>query len=171
MEDHDDYRQSPQNEIELYARIEREWDRLEKAINSLSEEEMNVPDEGGWSIKDNLAHLMSWERFMRLCYLEKVPAYQAMDIEEGTFKQLDEKGINAVLHRRHKDRPLSEIMAERRDEHAQVMAALKSLTFQQMMQPLDPKDPQKRPLLNWITGNTYEHYMEHRATIERIGRL
>jgi hypothetical protein len=163
-----DYNRPPKDKAELLARIEGEWEALEKAFTGLSDQQMSVPDSGGWSIKDNLAHLTAWERFMRLSYLHKKPAHEVMGIDENTFKQLDENGVNAVLFQRNQHRRVAEVLAELRKEHGQVLAELANMTFEQMLQPLDPNDPQKRPVINWIIGNTYEHYREHRATIEKF---
>jgi hypothetical protein len=35
------------------------------------------------------------------------------------------------------------------------------------MKPLF-EDPQARPLIGWVIGNTYEHYLEHRNSIETL---
>ena len=164
----DDYNRPPMDKAELLRRIEREWNMLEKAFAGLSDQQMNVIDAGGWSIKDNLAHLAAWERFMILYYLHRKPAHEAMGIDENTLKQLDENGVNAVLHQRNKDRKAADVLADLREGHTQVLAELAEMSFEQMMQPFDPDDPQKRPVVVWIAANTYEHYEEHRASIEKI---
>ena len=45
---------------ELLASIEHEWKLLWDVIGRLDETKMLAPDEGGWSPKDNLAHLSEW---------------------------------------------------------------------------------------------------------------
>ena len=164
----DDYSRPPKDKAELLARIAQEWNVLEKAFTGLKDAQMSVPDAGGWSIKDNLAHLAAWEHFLHFCYLQKKPAHEVMGIDEKTFKQLDENGTNAILYQRNKDRPVADVLAGARKEHAGLVAALEKMSFDQMMQPLDPEDAQKRPLIGWIIGNTYDHYREHRATIEKF---
>jgi uncharacterized protein (TIGR03083 family) len=164
----DDYTRPPQDKAELLARIEREWRALERAIAGLSDQQMSVPDTGGWSIKDNLAHLSAWERFMRLSYLHKMPAHEVMNLDPETYRQTDETGMNAILFQRNKDRPVAEVLAGLRDEHARVLDELAKLSFEQMMLPLDPDDPRKAPLMAVIIGNTYDHYREHRITIGKF---
>ena len=56
----------PKNTEELLQDIEAEWSALRKVVEKLSPEQMIRPDAGGWSPKDNLAHLAHWERFMLL---------------------------------------------------------------------------------------------------------
>ena len=52
----------PDNKTELLDRIDREWNALEDVLSLLGHEQIEVPDAGGWSAKDNLAHLAEWER-------------------------------------------------------------------------------------------------------------
>ena len=56
-----DHNSLPRTRADLMARIQRDWAALEETIADLIEEQMSVPDAGGWSIKDNLAHLTAWE--------------------------------------------------------------------------------------------------------------
>jgi hypothetical protein len=156
----------PQDSADLLARIQSEWTALNQAIAELNDEQMNTPDAGGWSVKDNLAHLAAWEQFMLQHYLQGHPAHEAMQVDEATWKTLDENGINAILHKRNQARPVSEVLADRRRSHEQVVATLERMPFADLMKPLYPDDPKARPLIGWVIGNTYEHYQEHRATIE-----
>jgi len=91
-----------------------------------------------------------------------------MQIDEATWKTLDENGTNAILHRRNQSHSLSEVMDDRHRSHEQVMATLERMSFSDLMKPRLADDPQARPLIGWIVGNTYEHYQEHRATIEAL---
>ncbi len=49
----------PKSKAEVMARIDREWSALMDVVEQLSPEQMVTPDEGGWTPKDNLAHLTS----------------------------------------------------------------------------------------------------------------
>lgn len=157
----------PRDKRDLMERIEREWSALMRAIESVTPEQMSVPLVGGWSIKDNLAHLAAWEQFMVRCYLHGELPHQAMQIEAETFARLDENGINAMIQVRNRQRPAADVLADLRRSHDQVLTALEPLSFDDLMQPRDPDDPEKRPLIGWVIGNTYEHYNEHLHNIER----
>ena len=156
----------PRDSADLLARIQSEWAALNQAIAGLNDEQMNTPDAGGWSVKDNLAHLAAWEQFMLQHYLQRHPAHEAMQVDEATWKTLDEIGINAILHERNQARLVSDVLADRRRSHEQVVAALERMPFADLIKPLYPDDPKARPLIGWVIGNTYEHYQEHRTTIE-----
>jgi hypothetical protein len=164
----DDYTRPPRDKAELLARIDREWQALQQAFAGLSEQQMSVPDAGGWSIKDNLAHLAAWERFMRLHYLGNTPPHEAMGIDQETFQTLDEEGTNAIIFQRNKGRSLTDVLEELSRTHAESLARLEAMSFEEMMKPRLPDDPQKSPVIGVIIGNTYEHYREHRITIEKL---
>ena len=165
-----DYAILPKNKVELLNRIEREWTALQRAIAGLGEAQMSVPDAGGWSIKDNLAHLSAWENFMRQHYLHHLPPHEVMGIDAETFEKADENVINAILFQRNKDRSAAEVLAELRHSHEQVLADLDQMSFADLMKPRLADDPEARPLIGWVIGNTYDHYMEHRSTIEKAAK-
>src|SRR5512135_2092354 len=100
----------PENMAELLSEIENEWKALWHVIARLTPEQMTTADAGGWSPKDNLAHLDEWMRFMQKCYLQKVPAHEAMRIEVATYAKLDEDAVNAMLFERNRKRGVSEVM-------------------------------------------------------------
>jgi uncharacterized protein (TIGR03083 family) len=163
-----DYSILPPDKAELMRRIHHEWAALERVIESLNDEQMTVPDAGGWSIKDNLAHLTVWETFMRLHYLQNLPAHEVLDIDEEVFKRGDEDEMNDIFLQRSKDRSVSDVLSELRQTHEQVLADLAQVPFTDLMKQYYPDDPEARPLLCWVIYNTYDHYQEHRLTIEKI---
>lgn len=160
--------QLPKDQADLLNRIQDEWSRLMKAVEHITPEQMSQPGEGDWSIKDNLAHLSAWEGFMLRAYLQGQPSAEVMQVDEATFKNLDENGINDILFHRNQDRSAAEVMSGLKQSHEQVVAELKRIPFSSLMSPLSEDDPQKRPLILWVIGNTYDHYQEHRKTIEKM---
>ena len=168
MATEDDYTRPPGDKAELLARIDLEWSRLERAFSALSDAQLEVIDEGGWSVKDNLAHLTAWEQLMRLAYLGNLPAHKAMQVDREVYESLDEDGLNEVIRQRNHDRLASEVIADLRRTHQQVLADLNSRSFTDLMAPLYDDDPDQRPVLGWVIGNTYEHYREHRLNIEKL---
>ncbi len=159
----------PQTKAELMPLIEREWTALEEAIGRLSEAQMTWPDAGGWSPKDNLAHITAWERVMLRYHLQGRPFEDAAGVDEGTAAALGEDGLNAMFFERNKDRTPAEVLADFRQTHREVLAALEGLSDADLAKPRYADDPEARPVMNWVTGNTYEHYAEHRPRID-VGR-
>ncbi len=155
----------PETKVELLAWIDREWSSLQQIIDGLTEEELQVHDAGGWSIKDNLAHLAAWEQFMVGHYLEGQPASVAMGIDEATMAADDEDIINAMIFQRSQQRSVADVLADSGRVHAATVAALEATSWEDLMRPVAPDDPQARPVLLWVAGNTFDHYAEHAARI------
>ena len=157
----------PQSTPELLSEIDREWLELQKAIKKLTKEQMTAPDPGGWSPKDNLAHLAAWMHFMHEAHLNKKPAHEVMGMDAATLAGLDEDGENAILFERNRNRTTAEVLAGLDSTYAKVVEALKKTPFADLMKPIRDNDPEKRPVILSVLGNTSEHFAEHRRTIER----
>ena len=157
----------PQSMSELLSEIDREWQELQKAIKKITPEQMTAPDPGGWSPKDNLAHLADWMHFMLEAHLNKRPAHEVMEIDAATLAGLNEDEENAILFERSRNRPTAEVLAWLDSTYAKVVEALKKTPFADLMKPIRDNDPEKRPVILSVLGNTSEHFAEHRRTIER----
>jgi hypothetical protein len=157
----------PQNTPELLSEIDREWQELQKAIKKLKPEQMTAPDPGGWSPKDNLAHLAAWMHFMCEAHLNKKPAHVVMEMDAATLAGLDEDGENAILFERNRNRTTAEVLAWLDGTHEEVVETLGRLPYADLMKPLRENDPEKRLVILSVLGNTSEHFAEHRRIIER----
>lgn len=159
---------APRDQADLLARIASAWTALMQTVEPLTPEQMSAHGAGTWSIKDNLAHLAEWEQFMLGFHLKGEPPYTVMRIDQATFEKLDEDGINAVLYNRNKDRSARDVLDGLKQSHAKVVATLSQMPYADLLQPHYRDDPERRPVLNWVSGNTYDHYDEHRAAIDKI---
>ena len=157
----------PQSTSELLSVIEDEWNALMRVVDRLSEQQMVTPDSGGWSPKDNLAHLAEWMRYMKGSYLHKMPAHEAMGIEESTFRGLDENGINAVLLERNRNRSSADVLDGLKSTYADIVETLREIPFPNLMKPLRASGPDKRLVIESVLANTSDHFREHRLTIEK----
>jgi uncharacterized protein (TIGR03083 family) len=157
----------PRNTSELLAAIDAEWQALHAAIGGLSAEQMTAPGEGGWSIKDNLAHVAEWEQFLLRVILGDT---SRDDFFQPTTRALpfgDTDAMNAVLYERNRGRALDDVLAGLRRSHEQVVAKVEATPFASLLKPMFADRPADGPVLDWVAGNTYDHYREHRETIER----
>ena len=157
----------PSSTAELLDRIQHGWDELWTAIDGLTAEQLQTPDAGGWSIKDNLAHLTAWERFLLLRYLQGLPADEAMGLDEAST-QPHYDIINAALYERNRDRSLADVTESARATHREVVDYLSDLPFETVMRQLYDDDPRKLPLMAWVAGNTFGHYEEHLEAIRAL---
>lgn len=49
--------------------------------------------------------------------------------------------------------------------NAPVVATLRQMPFDKLLQPRYADDPEECALLLWVAGDTYEHYQEHSAAL------
>mgnify|MGYP000996405189 FL=1 len=157
----------PGNKKELMSAIEREWKLLLAVAEKLTDEQMTQPDAGGWSPKDNLAHITEWMNVLMGYHIDKRPSHEVLGVSEDVTKDWDMEVINPVLFERNKNRPRSEVLDGLKQAFGSLIAKLESMSFEDLLKPRHANDPEKRPLLLWVLGDTTDHFLEHRETIER----
>jgi hypothetical protein len=158
----------PKNPTELLNEIDREWTALMYVVDQLTPELMDTPDAGGWSPKDNLAHLTEWMKILLGYHMDKRPAYEVVNVPPEVTEDWEMDVINAVLFERNRRRSSGEVQDELNRIYAEVLARLKATPFDELMRPRFTDDPEKQPLLNWVLGNTSGHFAEHRLNIEKL---
>ena len=158
----------PGSKSELMTAIEREWQALMEVVAQLDEAKMTAPDSGGWSPKDNLAHLAEWMNLLMGCHMDRRPAHEVFNVPEEVIRGWDMEVINPVLFERNRSRSVSEVLDGLKSAYAALAAKLEAMSFDDLLQPRHADDPEKRPLLLWVLGDTTEHFAEHRVTIAKM---
>ena len=159
----------PENKNELISAIRREWKSLMDVVDKLIQaNKMTVPDEGGWTPKDNLAHLSEWMHSLMGYHMDRRPAHEVMKISEEAANGWDIEVINPILFARNQDRSMDDVLEELKRTYDTLVAKLDSTPFDDLMRPRHAHDPEKRPLLMWVLGDTSEHFAEHRETIKKM---
>jgi hypothetical protein len=158
----------PGSKAELMSAIRREWKMLMDVVQKLDEQKMTATDEGGWSPKDNLAHLSEWMNSLMGYHIDKRPAEEVMRLTPEQTKDWDMEVINPVLFERNKNRSIQDVLDELKQTYEKLLAKLDAMSFEDLLQPRHADDPEKRPLLMWVLGDTTEHFAEHREVIERM---
>jgi len=157
----------PGNKSELMSAINHEWNHLMDVVSKLDETKMTTPDAGGWTPKDNLAHLAEWINVLISYHIDRRPSHEVLDVPEDVVEGWDMEVINPVLLERNKNRSTDDVLNWLKSAYADLVAKLESMAFEDLFVPRYAEDPEKRPLLLWILGDTTEHFAEHRATIEK----
>jgi hypothetical protein len=158
----------PGSKAELISAIRREWKLLMDVAGKLDEQKMITPDEGGWSPKDNLAHLSEWMNSLMGYHIDRRSPEEVMGLTPEQAKGWDMEIINPVLYERNKDRPIEDVLDELKLTYEKLLAKLDSMSFDDLLKPRHADDPTKRPLLMWVLGDTSEHFAEHREVIQRM---
>jgi hypothetical protein len=76
--------------------------------------------------------------------------------------------INPVLFERNKNRSLEDVKDELEQVYEKLIAKLDAMSFEDLMKPRHANDPEKRPLLLWVIGDTSGHFAEHRETMGKM---
>jgi hypothetical protein len=144
------------------SRIEAGWKQLVELVKQVEDAAgLNKVGADGWTVKDHLAHLAAWEHSL-LALLEGRDRSGAMGLDEP-LEEID--SINEAIRTLHATDTADEALGYFRDSHAQLMAAIGKLDDADLEKPYShyqANEPdEKRPVVGWVAGNTYEHYAEH----------
>ena len=165
---------SVRDKADLLERIQRSRLALDATLDRLSEAQLTAPGpDGGWSVKDHLAHITAWEQGI-VALLHRRPRWAAMGLDEAAIRGADEDAINAVLYEQAKDRPLDDVLAAFHDSYRQILVTVDGLSDADLFRtyshyaPDEPGEDSGDPIIGWIIGNTYEHYDEHHRWIKAL---
>ncbi|GHO92316.1 hypothetical protein KSF_023640 [Reticulibacter mediterranei] len=130
-------------------------------LSPLSEAQLTTPGvNGGWSIKDNIAHLSAWHR-RQIARNEAVR--QGVEIPDPTPGMSIEE-INELYYKQNKDRSLADVLDEFDETARAIQESVESLTDEQLNSPIDWLNG--RSLAPYVAGDSYEHYEEHTEIIQ-----
>ena len=129
-----------------------------------------MQDPAGWSAKDHLAHVVEWMKSFIGVHLEGQPWHAALGVDKQLTDNFgsDYDPINNVLFERNRFKPRQEVMDDFTQACSRLYTKLNAMSFEEMMKARFPDEPEKRPVMNWILGNTTEHFVDHREYIEKI---
>jgi hypothetical protein len=147
---------------ELLEQIRSERGLLEGTLARLTHAQMLLPGvDGEWTVKDALAHISTWERWMirwtnSLLQSEKPDTPDQWDIEQ----------MNAGTYWRVKEFPLADVLGEFRKSYWDSLVLAESLSEIQLQTVYTDTWPMG-PLWTGIAANMNWHYKEHRIDIQK----
>lgn len=151
---------------DLLEHIRDEWNALTHATAPLAEQQMTECSAGEWSIKDHLAHIAAWEKFLLASQFQGQSPEAALGFAPAVLERNDENEMNTIFWERNRGRTVADVLAESKEVHAALLTALEQAAEREMQTPTCMVGPRVEPRTNWVIWNTYEHYAEHRRTIE-----
>lgn len=150
---------------ELLRDIDEAWNALNGAIAQLSDEQMTTPtDAAGWTVKDHIAHLAAWENSVLVIVRDRRPQHEGLGVDKVTWDAEDIDATNEVVRQANADAPLDEVRTRLETVHAQLVDTVAEMTDAELQLPVDywVTGGGDFPVVYKITGNTSEHYPEHR---------
>lgn len=157
----------PTMKSDLLYRIADGWAAWTAAIDAAPPRELTLPDlHGGWSIKDEAAHITFWEDrllpIVRAALADEEPPYRSA---VGSTEEIDE--MNAGVCEASRQRDLDDVIAERERTHAALVDAVDQLPEDALFNARRFPWTQGEPLAVSVAVDTYEHYPEHIRNIQR----
>lgn len=156
------YEEVPTTAEDMLEQVHAARAEIEAIIDHLSQEQMTgTSDEGGWTIKDHLAHIAEWQR-RGLAAIEGRPPWEAFGIERERYEQLDIDGINEILYERNKDRPVEEVLTDFRKTQEKVVLTLEQMNEDDLQKEIPQGHSQKYRRIGELALSTFAgHDNEH----------
>jgi hypothetical protein len=142
-------------------------------ISGLTETQLTTPGpDGGWSVKDHLAHMAMWEIGVA-ALLRREHRWEAMGLTQEFVDEATEEEINAAIEANHKNLSLAEARELFDYAHRDLLAALDALTDDDLYETYSHFQPwvktdNEQPIINRIVGNTRGHWEDHTPWIRKI---
>lgn len=136
-------------------RTENRWKEFLDSFKGLSESQMtsSTPD-GGWSIKDILVHVRTWEE-EALKYLPVILENQRLPRYKDLYGGIN--AFNALTFETNKDLPLKTVLSNLENTHERLLAYLRSVPEEQF--------GSSTRFRRRLAADTFKHYPEHTETI------
>lgn len=137
---------------------------LDALLATLDDRQMHEPAfDGGWSVKDLLAHIANWEE---LC-ISWIEGGERGDTPDRPAAISDDEAaaINERVYREHRDRPLNDVRAASRASYERMIATIERLDEAALSDGSRFPWTGGRPVSLFIRWNADAHYAEHREQI------
>lgn len=136
-------------------KLEKGWGEFTDSFSDLTEGQMTqTPHDGGWSIKDILAHVRAWEE-EALKYLPLITEGKRLPRYKDLYGGID--AFNALVQRENKEKPLNKTLEDLAETHRRLLDYLKSVPETQY---LNGARFRRR-----LAADTLSHYPQHTRTI------
>lgn len=155
---------------ELLSHMNEARGELEAFVAGVPPEELVGPRKDGWTVKDHLFHLATWDLYL-IAVLDREPRVPALGLDHEPRAPFD--SVNAIFFDRGKDIPLNQVLGMFRGNRARIIEQVRGLAVTDLsrpaadFQPTDPTPP-AGTLDHWIVSITVEHDREHHEWMREI---
>lgn len=148
---------------ETLALLDSERARLDAAVASIPHERMETPElDGGWSVKDVVAHITWSER-------EMVGVLRQRALVGSELWELSQDARNAAVYEENRARPLDDTLDEARRVFAELRAEIARLSDAELNDPAAIVGlPGEITPWRLLAGNSWAHYPEHLPALQAL---
>lgn len=163
-------RVEPRTIDELLSLMNEARGELEAFVAGVPPEDLVGPRKNGWSIKDHLFHLATWDLYL-IAVLDREPRVPALGLDHDPRAPFD--SVNAIFFARGNDLPLNQVLGMFRGNRARIIEQVRGLAPSNLDRPasdFQPAEPAPAPgsLKHWIVSITVEHDREHHEWMREI---
>src|SRR5687767_1737103 len=115
--------------------------------------------EGDWSVKDVVAHITQYERWLLEWLREALTGVEPPPDEQTHGMTLDER--NAWVYQQNRDRPMEVVLGESREVYPQLMELLQAAPEVDLVDPRRFAWTNGEALWDAVEGDAYGHYRNH----------
>ena len=158
---------------ELMVYVARDWAAINAFLKGLNDVQWtNIRNPDGWAIKDHVAHLTAWHRYV-IYILTGKPRHEGLGVPESVYAPKDIDAINAVIFEAHRHDPIEAVRAAFQSTHTMLMRLIDPMTDEDLMKPYRDflpgfHDESDAPIIDTIYGDTAFHYREHQLWMEAM---
>ena len=162
------------NEItkeQIIEKIENSYQSFYYFINQLDQTLLlEYKNPNGWNVRDFIVHLARWE--MGIVYLlQQKPRGEGMGIPKELVDNWDLETINQSIRQKSQEITVQESIIELDNAHRAMIETLEKMDDTDLMKPYRYYDQNvdfTEPVINWIRGNTFDHFDEHRKILQKL---
>lgn len=156
-----------QSKAELLKDIESEHRRLESTLAALTNKAMTRRGVvGDWSVKDILAHMSAWEQLFLSWYKsgleEGIPSNSPVGMSR---KAID--ALNLEIFNQYQRTSLRDVLTQFQNSYQQILGIVHSISEEDMFTPGRYVWTDRWALVDYIAGNTCNHYRWARSKIHQ----
>lgn len=141
------------------------WAEMESFLAGLTGPDLLAEDASGWTIKDHLTHLASWEDSVTILFQGR-PRHEGLGVAPEVYAEASFDELNALIMQAQRQRTFAEAFAGLRRSHEALMQGIRSLADADLNQMVADHDPQSSPdddrrVIDLIYENSAGHFAEH----------
>jgi hypothetical protein len=150
----------PSSKEELLSRIRRQQERLNGLLATVGGDDLTIVLQD-WSVKDHIAHVTAWLGAARAA-LRGLRMWEGLGLPAAPANARDWDTINATLYGIWRETPWLEVVARWQRDHESTVAAIEAVSLPELNAAhVELGAPEGRTVMDVVSANTYEHYLEH----------